>query len=255
MRYSYNTIGWYTTKGNRQYDNSGEPLILHHYETGKVPSFQLIIDSEITTASAILYDYCDNEITTITPTIETDETDGGQAYSKIIFKGETLSSQEEGYCYIILTCDAINYYSDVWAWDDNMDEFLKITATSSNFAIGGFENNMDGFTYEVYLEANESNLEYDIDEEGVDKTYGTVALYNARRKESEFEITGYKTTLDFLAGLRILQTNGAVALTWKGDEFEIYDIENPDTETNYTYCDILIITIKFKRKDYLQTVN
>lgn len=256
MIYSFNTLGWYKTKANRQYDNTGNERILHHFETNKIPSFQLIIDATITTASYELFDSEDTLISNGSVTVENDTNNAGVAYSRLIFLGTTLTSKDDGFYYIKITYDTSNYiFSDVFCWLTDVSEYLKIEAVSSNFSIGGFTVNTTGFTYLVYLQANDSILEYEIDEEGIEKTFGDIPLYNTRRKMNQFEITGYRVTLDFLSGLRVLWANGTVTLTFKGDEFEIYDMENPESGENYSYSDIIVMTLKFKRKDFIQTIN
>jgi hypothetical protein len=148
-------------------------------------------------------------------------------------------------------------YTDVFCWQTDVSEYLKIEATTSNMVIGGFEMNMTGFTYLVYLEVKENGFteEYPIEEEGKSKTFGDVGYFTSRNHEQQFEITGYRKTLGFLAGLRTVHTNGTVTLTYKNDISEIYDIESPDAAQSYTYSDILIINWKFKLVDYLQTTN
>lgn len=255
MIYSYNTLGFYKTISNRQFDNTGNQRVLHHFETNKIPNVQLVIDSNITSATYQLYDDNNTIITSGTLTREQSTNEAGTAYTRLILKGATTTGKDDGFYYLKIIYTGGVAYSDVFCWQTDVSDYLKISAVSSNVLIGEFELNLSNFEYLVYLEANDSSYEYEINEEGVEKTYGNVPLFNSRNKINEFEITGYSKTHDFIAGLRTLWANGTITLTYKGDEFEVYDIENPDKTESFSYSDIIILTIRFKRKDYLQTKN
>lgn len=257
MIYSYNTLGFYKTKANRQYDNTGNLRVLHHFETNKIPTFQLITDETISDSNFqyTLYDIDDNVISTASRTIASDTNYSNTTYYRLIFLGATISGQDDGFYYLKIEYDSTTLYSDVFCWQTDVSDYLKIEATSTDIGIGEFDLNMSGFTYTVYLDAKNSLFDYEISEEGVEKSYGNLPLFNSRNKINEFEITGYRVTQDFLSGLRTLWTNGTVTLTYKGDEFDIYDIEPVEKKENYSYSDILILLLKFKRKDYLRTIN
>lgn len=267
MIYSYNTLGFYTTKTNRQYDNTGNIRVLHHFETNKIPAFQLIIVSaETFTASYELFDIDDTLVSSGSVTVEEDTNEAGTVYRRLIFLGATLASKEDGFYWIKITYDTDQViYSDVFCWQTDVSDYLRIEAKTwadgspsvyANMMIGEFELNMaNSFAYLVYLNADESALDYETEEEGVEKTYGNIPLFSSRNKISEFEITGYRITHDFLAGLRQVWTNGVVTLTYKGDEFDIYDMENPEKNSSYNYSATIVLGFRFKRKDYLQSKN
>jgi hypothetical protein len=255
MIYSYNILGVYTTKENRQFDNTGNQCVLHHFETNKIPSIQLIIDDEVAVASYRLLDNNDNEVQTGSITVEPAENDALASYSRLILNGATTTAQEDGFYYLEITYDATIVYMDVFSWKTDLSKYLKIKAESTNIFIGEFEINLDGFDYLVYLDVNGKINDYELEEEGVEKTYGNLPLFGSRNKISEFTITGYSKTHDFLSGLRLLWTNGTVTFTYKGDEFEVYDIENPDKNNSFGDSEIIILGLKVKRKDYLQTKN
>ncbi len=257
MIYSYNTLGIYETKANRQYDNTGNIRVLHHFETNKIPAFQIIVTGTIITASYKLFDINDVQVSTGSVTVENDTNDAGTVYSRLIFLGATLTSKDDGFYYVEITYDASKLYTDVFCWKTDVSEYLKIEATTADISISSLKMNMTGFTYLVYLEVRKNGFreEYDVEEEGDSKTYGNIPYYNSRNHAQEFEITGYRKTLNFLAGLRVVATNGTVTITYKNDSNEIYDIETADTAQNFSYSDILIINWKFKLKDYLQPMN
>ena len=255
MIYSYNTLGFYETKGNRQYDNTGNFRVLHHFETNKIPALQVVIDSTITTATYRLLDIDDTEISTGNFSVENATTEEGTSYSRLIFLGATLTGKSDGFYYLEITYDSNKLYSDAFCWQTDVSDYLKISATTKNMNIGGFELNLSGFTYLVYLEAKNFTEEFEIEEEGVQKTNGNIPLYNSRNHTNEYDITGYRKTYNFLAGLRTISTNGTVAITFAGENNEIYDIEVPEKKSNYGNTDIIILGLKFKLKDYLQVRN
>lgn len=257
MIYDFNILGFYSVKANRQYDRADNQYVIHHFETNKIPAFQLILDSTITTATYKLFDVDENEIANGSVTVENDTNDVGTAFSRLIFLGTTLSSKDDGFYYIDITYDSTNHiYSDVFCWETDVSDYLKIVATSSNILLGGFELNLTNFTYLVYLDANDPVNEYELEEEGDEKTYGDEPLFNSRNHIRTFEITGYGVTLSFLAGLRTVYSNGEVTLTYRGEAIGIYDIENPEKREASEYGDIfLVIDFRFKSKDYLQTNN
>lgn len=255
MIYSYNVIGWYTNKDNRQYDNTGNERILHHFETNKIPSFQIVLVENVTTFQYQLYDIDDNLIYSGNAATQQSTNNYGIGYSRLKLNEVSLSGNDDGFYYLKINYNSKSIFSDVFCWQTDLSDYLKVVATSSDIQIGEFIYDMGGFTYKVYLDAKSPNIEYEIEEEGIEKTYGNIPLFNSRNKISQFHITGYKTTFDFLAGLRILWTNGNVTLEYNGDEFEIYDMENPEVLDSYSYSDIIVMSLKFKRKDYLQSIN
>ena len=105
MIYSYNTLGFYITKGNRQYDKTGNIRVLHHFVTNNVPAFQLIVPETVTASSYKVFDINDNQISTGSVTVENDTNEAGTAYSRLIFTGATISSQEDGFYYLEVDYD------------------------------------------------------------------------------------------------------------------------------------------------------
>jgi len=255
MIYSYNTLGYYETKANRQYDNTGNIKILHHFETNNTPSFQIIVDSTVIVAYYDIYDIDDVWIYTGTVTVENDTNNAGTEFSRLISTGDALSGKDDGFYYIEISYDSNTLYSDVFCWETDVSEYLKIEATTSNMSIGGFENNMTDFTYLVYLEGTNFTEEYEVEEEGVERTYGNESYFNSRNHVVEYEITGYRKTLGFLSGIRTVGINGTVTVTFDSESYEIYDIGIPEKSSSYNNSSNIIISWKFKLKDYLQVRN
>lgn len=255
MIYSYNTLGFYGVKANRQYDNAYNQSIIHIFETDKLPDFQIVIDDTVDSASYILYDLDDNQIKTgsITPTNTTNNE--GTAYSIIALSGAVTVASEEGHYYIrvayVVDGETYYAYSDVFCWQTTLTDYLKISAVSTGISIGGFP--IDAQTYEVYLESKRFTEEHEIFEQGDEKTFGDVPAYVSVNRTHSHEILGYNKTANFLSGLRAIGVNGTITITWASESIEIYDIQMEQRAINN--YDSYVIDLKFKLKDYLQVIN
>jgi len=262
MIYSYNTLGFYTSKNNRQYENTENEKIIHSFVTDTIPNFQVIIDGSVSgTPTYTLYDINDNSIKTGNCTKAESETENEETYTRISLSNATTSGEDDGRYYIEIDYDQIDeegkkLYSDVFCWKADVSDLLKVSVTFGNdLLIGGRELDINGDTYTVYLETKNHTEDFEISEEGVEKSYGNISLFTSRNHIVEYIITGYRKTLDFLAGLRVVAHNGTVTVTLKGEEFEIYDIENPEKSESYNNTDLVVISFRFKINDYLQTIN
>jgi hypothetical protein len=257
MIYSYNTIGFYSDKNNRQYENTENEKIIHTFETNTIPDFQFILDGDITdNFSYTLYDINDVSVQTGSCLKEPGTTENGTKYTKVKLNGETALNEDEGRYYLKITYGLTNIYSDVFCWKNDVSDLLKISATfGNNLMIGGRILNVNGDTYTVYLETKNHTEDYEILEEGEEKSYGNIALHTSRNHIVEYIVTGYRKTVEFLAGLRVVSHNGIVTVTLNGEEYEIYDIENPEKVETYNNTDLVVISFRFKINDYLQTIN
>ncbi len=256
MIYSFNTIGFYSDKDNRQYYNTDNEKIIHVFETNSVPDFKFIVDGVFTSASYVLYNIDDETIKTGSCVVSDDETDNETAYTRISLNGATTTGEDEGAYYLKITYNGTDVYSDVFCWQDDISDLLKITVSFGNdLMIGGRTLDISGDSYTVYLQTKDHTEDYELSEETVEKSYGNIPLHTSRNHIVEYIITGYRKTLEFLSGLRVVSHNGTVTTTLGGEEYEIYDIENPEKSETYGNTDLVIITFRFKVNDYLQTIN
>lgn len=251
MIYSFNTLGFYTVKANRQYDNTDNRQIIHKFETNKLPAFLFAIPGTITTATYRLLCVDETVIKTGSCALSTETNNFGTTYSIISLSGATTTLQTDGYYYIEVTCNTTAYYSDVFEWVTDVSELLKINAVSTGLAIGVFP--VGAFTYTMYIDSNDFTEEHEVTEEGEEKTYGNVPAFVSVNRKYKFDLVGYNKTLQFLSGLRALLVNGSISLTWKGETVDIYDMVTESSGAlNYN---IYPITVTFKLKDYIQTIN
>jgi hypothetical protein len=252
MIYSFGTLGWYSTKANRQYDNTGNENILHHFVTDAIPDFQVVIADTITTATYYLYDIDDVQIKTGSCTVSNETNNEGTAYSIIKLTGATTTSEDDGKYSLKVTYDGTDMFSDVFCWRTTVTDYLKISAAVDGIAIGGFP--LDSFTYAVYLDTILPDEEFELKVVGDEKTYGDIPASASSNIVKTFVVTGYNKTLNFIARLAVLEINGTVTVTWKGDAVEVYDIQHTEKQEDFGN-DIYIINLKFKQKDYLQSYN
>lgn len=250
MIYVYGILGFYITKASRQYDNTDNQSIIHHFVTNTIPDVQIIVDSAVASATYKLYDEDDTEISSGNCTVNSLTNDAGTAYSQIIISSKTTVGSADGRYYLTVTYGTTTLYSDMFCWLTTVTGYLKIEAAAAAMSIGGFPT--ASLTHTIYLESHKFVEEYEIQEEGEEKTYGNISYFTSRNRVHTHDIVGYGKTYNFLAGLRVAEVNGTIKVTWDGEESEVYDI---NVEKKSGNSDTYAIELKFKLKDYLQTYN
>ena len=250
MIYNYGTIWFYETKSNRQYDNSGNKNMLHHFITNTIPAFQ-IVEGIVGTANYTLYDINENVIQTGACSATSFQTDQSVDYTVIKLTGAVASGQSDGKYYLKVSYGASEIFSDVFCWQTDLSDYLKISADTSAPKIGKFP--LTDFVYVAYFKSVMFLEEFETQEEANEKTYGVVPIYTSRNRMHTHQVAGYNKTLNFLSGLRVLESNGTITITWQGEELEVYDIQaEPGNVVNNNQY---ITDLKFKIQDYLQTYN
>jgi hypothetical protein len=221
----YNAIGFYDSLAARvwdrnQQDGGNEELFRVFFETNKIPAIQLIVSAG-TVASMRLYNTNDEAVTSaLTLTVESES-----GYKRLMYPGTTLSGLENGDYYLKITNGTFTYYSDVFGWTDDVSELLKISAISSDIRLGrGYMLNLTDFTYTAYINAEYLGLKPDIDDE-VSTRYGVPrVLYANFVPTREFNVYGCEYIYRFLLGLRVMEANGTVSITWGGVTYTANDI-------------------------------
>jgi len=253
MIYSYGTLGWYYTKANRQYDNTDNQCALHHFVTDDVPDFQVIINATLASATYIMYDMDDVSIKAGSCVVNPLTNAAGTVYSQIILTGATTTGKDDGKYYFKVTPNAGNpIYSDVFCWETDVSDYLKVSAVVSVASIMIGHLPLAAFTYETYLKTVPFAEEYELSEVGVEKPYGDVTASASSNIIRKFQISGYNKTLNFLSRLPVINVNNTVTITWKGEAMVVYDIMVENKSSN---PDVYVIELTCKQKDYLQTYN
>jgi hypothetical protein len=240
-----NTIGAYSVKANRAWDNThNREEYIAIYETGKIPCLQLFVDAA-TEATVQLYDAITEEVVggayAMTVTQST-------TYATLTYLGLTLAAQTQGYYYLKITTDAETIYTDVFGWADDVSGYLKITATSTNVALHQSVkaiHSFTGFSYLVYVAAHENKEQADIQEKGIDLNGTTYINYGSTSIIESFDLMCNRALFDFFIYLRHLSPNGTVILEWKGESRYIGDIEMEEKEV-HNGNDLYNATLRFK---------
>lgn len=251
MIYNYGSIWFYESIANRHYENAGNRNDLHFFQTNVIPSFQIVVLGVYGTANYAIRDMDGNAIQSSSCTVFNKSTSQAVDYTVIQLSGAVTSGKSDGRYYLTVSYGAEEIYSDVFCWKTDLSNYLKIVANTSAMKIGAYP--MEDFTHTVYLKSVKFLEEFEINEEGEEKTYGVVPAFTSRNRIHTHQISGYNKTLNFLSGLRVAESNGTITITWAGEELEVYDIQaelNNQVNNNQYVCDL-----KFKLKDYLQTYN
>jgi len=230
----YNILGFYTSKSSRKWNilqrlGENEELLRVFLPTNTIPAVQLIVDSA-TTASIELLDSEDEVVgSPLSMTVEDATT-----YKRLIYTGTTLTGNSDGDYSIKITCGSDVYYSDVFGWKTgiaDVSDVLKVSAVSGNIKLGGsYTVNLTDFTYECYINADYLGLEPETEDEVAQSSGANTVIYGSIVPSREFDIYGNEYIYRFLLGLRILETNGTVTITWDDVDYTATDIRAEKSE-------------------------
>jgi len=215
----YNILGFYDSLEARAWNKlmkEGNYEVFRVFlETNHIPAIGLIVNTS-TTATIQLLDETDSPVGS--PLSMTVESQTG--YKIIKYLGTVLSGNEDGDYSLKITNGAYTYYSDVFGWTSNSDKFselVKVTATSSNIKLGQlYVLNLTGFTFECYLNTEYMGLRPEFKDDVSEKGGATNVLYGNLIPAHEFNIDAAEYIYRFLLGLRILEVNGTVTVTYEG---------------------------------------
>lgn len=254
----YNTLGFYTAKSARQWDRSlaeNADTEIHRvfFQTNKIPAFQLIV-SAATTATVQLMD--GNDV--LVGSAKTVTVESGTGYKRLIYLGETLSGGNvltDGDYSLKVTNGSEVYYSDIFGWtsdSEELNDLIKISAISSDIKLGrSYVANMTGLTYECYLNALYLGINPEFEEEVSQRDGTNNVLYGNLVNQRQWDIDGCEYIFKFLLGLRVLESNGTVSVTWKGVTYTANDIMAEKTEDHST----ILMQIKLSFTDISEIVS
>jgi len=224
----YNVLGFYTSKTARvwdkiQEDGGNEELFRVFFQTNKIPAIQLIVSAG-TSATMQLYTVEDVVVGSPLTMTVTDVT----SYKRLSYVGTTLTGQSDGDYYLKITNGTESYYSDVFGWTadaDKLADLLKISAVSSDIRLGSsYLMSLSGFTLECYINVDYLGLQPEFEDEVSSQNGVTRVLYGNLVPKREFSVYGCEYIYRFLLGLRILEVNGTVTITWGGISYTANDI-------------------------------
>jgi len=246
----YNTLGFYTAKIARQWDKSIElgadyEMYRVFFQTNKIPAFQLIV-SAATTATVQLMNGSD----VLVGSAKTVTVEAGTGYKRLIYLGETLTGGSvltDGNYSLKVVTNLDTFYSDVFGWTsdaNDLNDLLKISCISSDIRLGrNYLLNLTGLTYECYLNAIYLGINPEFEEEVSQKDGTNNVLYGNLVNQRQWDIDGCEYIFKFLLGLRVLESNGTVTVTWKGVSYTANDIMAEKTEDHFT--DLMQIKLSF----------
>lgn len=255
----YNILGFYEAKAARQWDRmvaAGADYETYRVflDTNNLPAVQLIVKDSLG-ATLQLVDINDQDVgSPINMTVE----DGGHPtadYKKLIFTGDELEEMSDGDYYLKIVNGEETYYSDVFGWTSNPDllgELIKVSAVSSNVKLGrNYIINLTDFTFECYLNADYLGLQPEFEEEVTQRDGINRVLYGSLVPTHEFNVYGCEYIFRFLLGLRVLETNGAITITFNSVSYTANDIMAEKSEDHFNE----LMQIKLSFVDEAEVLN
>ena len=254
-----NTLLFFEDKTLQRWTTADNRGVYPYFGINEIPAFVLISDTSETTATVQIF----NASTDVafgaakTVTVTTNSTK-----KMLYFAGFTLSLGEAGCYYVKIVTGASveTYYSEVFGWttdtDDNLRELgmLRIAASDlANYTLSNTYNmNLSGITYECFIEVEEPELNADVEEEGNEKPWGDIPVFNTLAFNHKYDVFGTEGIYRFLCWLRQLKTNGTVTFTYKGVAKSAYDIV---CEKDSASKDTMAMSLEYKESDYSSVRN
>jgi hypothetical protein len=236
----YNLLRFFTDKRSRQWEKTPEDgSSFVFYPTGTIPSFSVNFNSSINdpapTISAALYDFNDNLIISL-PAYNGYEGLGSSVkdtYTQVLYTGSILSNQEENNCYLKLTINSTDYFSDVFVWKDDVSTLLKIDVSSSDIRVGEtLINMMQGATSTFYINAEYLGIKPKIEQEGVNNNGITDVIFGSRTITREFQVDVNESIFMYLSALALLKSNGSISITWNYQTWIVSEILIEEVENH-----------------------
>lgn len=215
---------------------------------GNTPSFSVNIDS-YSSLGANIYTVDDVWVNGLIHSNAIDKT----TYQQVWFIPDDLTLSE-GYYYILLSVDGIDYYSDVFGVVADVSGLLKVKVSSADITVGGTEQKIQSLVTEFYLSADYYGIKPKTEEKG-DPIDGITLVYSATTVFThEFEIDANENIYRYLYSLRLLGCNGTIEITWDYDIFTASDILVEEIQNNNTGTYQIKLTF-VDESESVQTLN
>jgi hypothetical protein len=222
----YGVLHFYGSKAVRPWDRlqteGDSELFRVFFETNHIPAVMLVADSA-SSATLQLCNTLDEEVgSAMTMTIQ-----AATGYKVLRYLGQVITGNDDGDYYLKLTYTGGTLYSDVFGWTSDsghFSELMKVRAVSSDIRLGkNYMLDMTNFVYECYLNAEYLGIQPEIEEE-LASQYGTNLVFYANLVSTrQFNLYVTEHIYRFLLGLRILESNGTVTVSWKGIDYTAND--------------------------------
>lgn len=250
----YNPLRFHASRAERQFESTKNKKFIVTYamtlvEAGYscvVPPFSLLMASAPTDPPPTFAMSVKDMDGVVMFTSSTFSYVNNGAYTQITYLGSTVTNSLAGFYEIVVTINSVPYYSDVFKWCYNLDELLKVTASSSKIRLmRSLDYEMIYTTHEFYLSATVSDTNSYLKEDATDDDAIISTLHGSSSIIRSLIILGTESIYIFLRGLRILRCNGSVSVVWNYKTYSIDDIV-VEPEKNHGGADLLNIKFEFK---------
>ena len=220
------TLAEFKTNSSRQWDHTDNPDIPILFVTTKAPAMELITDDGSVATIYTVDANTDVDVESFAMTVETET-----SYYRIIYLGGVLDpAHVDGNYYYRIEQGSDTYITDVFARTtsaSNINKLLKIVVESSDVERGKktrYTLNLTDFVFEGYFNVSEYKGVAPEKEEHAEEDDGVIdPYYTSGSVARKWIIDGNQYIWEFLLGVRILQMNGSVELTYKGVVYDASD--------------------------------
>lgn len=226
IKAQFGILKWYENTNNRIWEKltkSGgaktDAIVI--LETNIIPALQLFVDSS-TAATVELLDI--NGLTIGSPISLT--VDDETTYFRLLYLGDELENNVDGFYSLKITNGAEYYYSDVFHWITNPDsenELMKFSISTYDLKIGDYLFDATDFDIEFYLNAKPELPKRESLEEATESNGVTTPYYSGGALIFSWILICTKPIYVFLLRFRELLVNGTISMSYEGDTFVVKD--------------------------------
>ena len=253
MLQGINIFDFFKSINSRRWDNADVKEYCVVFATGFVPPFIAVTKTSSTVASVTLVNEIsgEDEVSYNVSLVNSNE-DG---YKILTFVEKSLTGKDCGYYYFRVTIGTSVYYSEVFGWSSSLSKLVKFEVYSESVTFAGVhELPMTSISNTFYLFQNGSTINAEISEDGVEKPYGDIPLFNTLNILRTISINGTNQIFRYLSALRILHVNGQVDVTIDNEKKQIYDIRC-EVDTDNSFGIYVQINFIYKEIDFVSVRN
>lgn len=253
MLQGINIFDFFESINSRRWNNADIKEYCVVFATGFVPPFIVVTKTSSAIASVTLVNEIsgEDEVSYNVSLVNSDE-DG---YKILTFVEKSLTGKDCGYYYFRVTIGTSVYYSEVFGWSDNLSKLAKFEVYSESVTFAGVhELPMASISNTFYLFQNGSIINAEIPEDGVEKPYGDIPLFNTLNILRTININGTNQIFRYLSALRVLHVNGQVDVTIDNEKRQIYDIRC-EVDTDNSFGIYVQINFIYKEIDFVSVRN
>jgi hypothetical protein len=256
MLQGINILDFFENIQNRRWDNADIEEYCSIFEKSALPSFIVVRKTSISNVDIKLINAKTEEEITQYPETLTDSDEDG--YKILSFDSKNISTLEDGYYYYEIAFSDKTYYSEVFGIISNstlLNNLIKIEVFSEDIMLAGIHSlPMSNLQNNFYLFHNGITINSEIPEEGVEKPYGDIPLFNTLNIIRTISINGTSQIFRYLSSLRTLGVNGEIYITTNGERKLIYDTKC-EIDIDDSYGITMQINFIYKEIDFVSVKN